>query len=126
MVKVERVGGKMTQKNYIFLLSSLITKLNDYKTYYQSPLHMNPDKVSMIDYLVYAMNVVKVEIGSTAGAGTTLPELPFCAQPPMPACPAGVMCMMMMPVPKTYTHYEDWERDNAKFLYKGVCGENLQ
>lgn len=47
--------------------------------------------------------------------------LPFCAQPPMPACPQGVACAQVMPQPKTYYDYESFNKDKATFLYEKAC-----
>lgn len=46
---------------------------------------------------------------------------PVCGQPPMPACPAGMMCPQMMPQPVTYGN--DCMRNAAKaeWLYTGEC-----
>ncbi len=46
---------------------------------------------------------------------------PVCAQPPMPPCPPGAYCAMMMPAPQTYSN-ECLMRDaNATLLYYGAC-----
>lgn len=54
---------------------------------------------------------------------TGTPELvfPLCAQPPMPVCPAGYVCSMVMPAPRTYTTLSDYTNDKATFLYSGPC-----
>ncbi len=52
----------------------------------------------------------------------TLPQLPFCGQPPMPTCSTpGISCMQVMPQPKTYTDYESYKNDKAYFLYDKAC-----
>lgn len=51
----------------------------------------------------------------------TLPSLPFCAQPPMPVCSAGMSCIQSFPQPKTYMNHTDWKKDQAKYLYSGIC-----
>lgn len=49
------------------------------------------------------------------------PVFPLCAQPPMPACPNGYVCSMVMPAPRTYTNLAQYTNDKATFLYSGPC-----
>ena len=51
------------------------------------------------------------------------PEIyaPVCAQPPMPDCPAGAACKMVMPQPQTYSNECEMKNAGARFLYKGKC-----
>ena len=46
---------------------------------------------------------------------------PVCGQPPMPECPPGAYCKMVMPPPKTYSNMCELENAGAEFLYNGVC-----
>lgn len=47
--------------------------------------------------------------------------MPVCAQPPMPKCPSGMMCIQVMPQPKTYGNTCTAEVENAKILYQWAC-----
>lgn len=48
---------------------------------------------------------------------------PICAQPPMSPCPSGMACTQEMPAPRTYSNTCQANKDNAKFLYTGECGQ---
>jgi len=51
---------------------------------------------------------------------------PVCAQPPMPECPEGMMCIQMMPPPKTYSNECFAWLDKAEILYEWICeGDNF-
>lgn len=47
--------------------------------------------------------------------------MPVCAQPPMPACPEGMMCAQVMPQPKTYGNKCSAEAENAQIISQGEC-----
>jgi hypothetical protein len=40
---------------------------------------------------------------------------------PAPTCPAGSMCPMYMPAPKTYSNRCMMNAAGANFLYSGAC-----
>lgn len=46
---------------------------------------------------------------------------PVCGQPPMPTCPAGMMCPQVMPQPQTYGNDCTRKAAKAELLYTGEC-----
>ena len=44
-----------------------------------------------------------------------------CGQPKMPICPAGQVCPMVMPVPKTYQNMCFLNKAGSKFISNGAC-----
>lgn len=50
---------------------------------------------------------------------------PICAQPPMPKCPEGRLCIQMMPTPQTYSNSCFMSKDNAAPLYMGSCRDGF-
>ncbi len=69
----------------------------------------------------YAGPLTRAEIKKATCGGATTAATPFCGQPPMPVCPAGVSCIQAFPQPKTYTDNGAFLRDGASFLYSGAC-----
>ena len=51
----------------------------------------------------------------------TLEYNPVCGQPPMPQCPAGMLCTLAMPAPQTYGNTCQLNATGATLLYYGVC-----
>ncbi|MEK7134339.1 MAG: hypothetical protein AAB819_01270 [Patescibacteria group bacterium] len=49
------------------------------------------------------------------------PATAVCAQPPMPPCRSGFMCIQVMPTPTTYANEELAKKAGAEILYKGMC-----
>jgi len=46
---------------------------------------------------------------------------PVCGQPPMPLCPPGIFCAMVMPAPVVYDNQCLMEKAGAAFIKKGAC-----
>jgi PKD repeat protein len=60
-----------------------------------------------------------VQVGSAVAC--TMEYAPVCGQMPAPTCPAGSMCPMYMPAPKTYSNRCMMNAAGANFLYSGAC-----
>lgn len=58
---------------------------------------------------------------TTPTKACTREYMPVCAQPPMPACPEGMMCAQVMPAPKTYGNKCTAEADNAQIISQWEC-----
>lgn len=46
---------------------------------------------------------------------------PVCGQPPMPVCPPGIFCTMVMPSPQTYDNECQMNKAEAKLINEGTC-----
>jgi len=44
-----------------------------------------------------------------------------CGQPPMPKCPKGMLCKMVMPSPKTYANTCTMNSSGARLINIGQC-----
>lgn len=44
-----------------------------------------------------------------------------CGQPPMPVCPAGLVCAQVMPNPETYANECEMKKVSAQFIQNGPC-----
>ncbi|MHB9019934.1 MAG: DUF333 domain-containing protein, partial [Minisyncoccota bacterium] len=62
---------------------------------------------------------VTKEVGE--GSVCTLEYDPVCAQPPMPTCPEGLMCVQVMPALKTFSNECMAKINGAAIKYKGEC-----
>lgn len=51
----------------------------------------------------------------------TMEYAPVCGQPPMPACPSGMMCAQVMPAPQTYGNSCMMKAAGATFAFSGEC-----
>lgn len=58
---------------------------------------------------------------SKEGKACTKEYAPVCAQPPMPACPAGKMCAQVMPAPQTYANTCMAQQAGATILKNTSC-----
>ncbi len=50
---------------------------------------------------------------------------PVCGQPPMPVCPQGYGCPMVMPLSKTYSNRCQMNAEKATFVHEGACTGTL-
>ncbi len=46
---------------------------------------------------------------------------PVCATPPMQACPEGMLCTQVMPIPKQYDNECEMNKEGATIIKPGAC-----
>ena len=85
---------------------------------------------SLFTVLLYScgnddLRVRKKSVG-TSNALTTNSDCPaiynpVCGQPPMPACPEGMMCAQMMPAVQTFDNECQMQNAGATLVSNGIC-----
>jgi hypothetical protein len=56
----------------------------------------------IIFLLFFFSSIYVVSAAHQDSVACTMEYAPVCGQPPMLACPEGMACIQMMPIPKTY------------------------